>query len=170
MGTVETIVTTESINLENVAHWGASSQHGAYNSFVGIVRNRNLGKDVVAVEYDCYIPLCKNVFAQIAQEAQSKWGTDANILVIHRHGKLNVGEASVAIAATTGHRDESYRITRYIIEEIKVRAPIWKKEFYTDGETDWVRGHALCQHRKVDHNEIHGNHSCGGKVHSHEVR
>lgn len=170
MGKIKVKVTTEPIIFSRVASWSADSHHGAMNSFIGIVRSSNLGRNVVAMEYDCFIPLCEKTFFDIASEAQKKWSESANIFVIHRHGKLKVGEASVAIVATTGHRDESYRITRYIIEEIKTRAPIWKKEYYQDGETDWVRGHALCQHRKVDHHEHGGSYSCGGEIHSHEAR
>lgn len=170
MGNISVKITTEPLLLNELFSFQASLGHGAINTFIGIVRNSNLGRIVTKMEYDCYIPLCEKTFLDIAAEAQKKWCTDANILVVHRHGKLNVGDASVAIIATTGHRDESYRITRYIIEEIKVRAPIWKKEHYQDGETDWVRGHALCQHRKVNHHEYDGSHSCGGKIHSHETR
>ncbi len=170
MGNINVKVTSELLLLNELFNFQPSVGHGATNTFVGIVRNLNLGRNVIKMEYDCFIPLCEKTFLDIATEAQKKWCNDANILIAHRHGKLNVGDASVAIIATTGHRDESYRITRYIIEEIKVRAPIWKKEFYQDGETDWVRGHALCQHRKVDHHENGGRHSCGGNVHSHETR
>lgn len=170
LNNINTFVTDQIIDLNQISKFVPESAHGAGNTFVGFVRNLNLGKPVVAVEYDCYQILCEKVFIEISREAQKKWSEDANILVIHRHGKLNVGEASVLISVTTKHRDESYRISRYIIEEIKVRAPIWKKEYYQDGQTDWVRGHALCQHRKVDHHEASGNHSCGGPVHSHEAR
>ncbi len=170
MGIIAASVTLNPIDLQKVISWAPQEMHGAMNSFVGMVRSSNLGREVIAMEYDCFIPLCEKIFTDIAQEAQRKWATDANICILHRHGKLSVGEVSVAIIATTGHRDESYRITRYIIEEIKTRAPIWKKEYYLDKETEWVRGHALCQHRKVDHHEVAGSYSCGGKVHSHETR
>lgn len=123
------------------------NEHGAGVFFIGRVRNRNCGKDVVAVEYDSYIPLAIKTLATISHEAQTKFGT-ARIEVYHRIGRLNVGEISVAIVVSTPHRDESYKISRYVIEEIKTRAPIWKKEFYTDGETEWLKGHALCQHSK----------------------
>lgn len=161
MAKIETVVTTDKIDLVTISRWAPASHHGASNIFFGFVRSKNLGRDVTAVEYECFIPLCEKVFKEIAQEASEKWDNGSHILIVHRHGHLPVGETSVAIVATTGHRDESYRITRYIIEEIKQRAPIWKKEFYTDGETDWVRGHALCQHRKVDHHVHDGPSACG---------
>lgn len=170
MGDIRVIVTDLPIMPEHFYNFKANSGHGAINTFVGIVRDLNLGRNVIKMEYDCFIPLCEKIFLDIASEAQKKWCADANILIIHRHGVASIGEPSVAIVATTGHRDESYRITRYIIEEIKIRAPIWKKEYYQDGETEWVRGHALCQHRKVDHHENDRGHSCGGKIHSHEAR
>lgn len=162
MGNINVSVTSEPLALMNLTNYNVDSSHGAVNIFIGVVRDANLGRKVTKMEYDCYIPLCEKTFMDIATEAQDKWSKEANIRIVHRHGELNVGDASVAIFATTGHRDESYRITRYIIEEIKQRAPIWKKEYYHDGETDWVRGHALCQHRKVDHHEQGGSHSCRG--------
>lgn len=170
VGNIDVKVTTEPIFLAGTSAWRENSDHGAMNCFVGTVRKSNLGRTVVELEYDCFIPLCEKTFFAIATEAREKWCEDANIFIVHRHGKLKVGDASVLIIATTGHRDESYHITRYIIEEIKMRAPIWKKEYYQDGETDWVRGHALCQHRKVDHHEPGRNHSCGRKIRSHGTR
>ncbi|MCC6278916.1 MAG: molybdenum cofactor biosynthesis protein MoaE [Oligoflexia bacterium] len=162
MANISVSVTPHNINIEEVSSTAAAKEHGAVNIFFGFVRNRNLGRDVVAVEYECHSEVCVRTIEQIAAEASHKWAPDANILIIHRYGRLLVGEASVAILATTGHRDESYKITRYIIEEIKLRAPIWKKEFYLDGETEWVKGHALCQHKRVNHNENSGN-SSGGR-------
>lgn len=169
-GRISVQVTTEPIPLDVISEWPAPNAHGAMNVFMGLVRDLNLGKEVIAIEYDCFVPLCENVFQEIASEAQERWGLESDILIIHRHGHIKVGDPSVLVLATSKHRDESYRITRYVIEEIKVRAPIWKKEFYKDGETDWVRGHALCQHRKVDHHETSGSHTCGGQVHTHGPR
>ena len=165
MAKTMTIVTNAPIDLNEVMKWAPESRHGAGNIFLGYVRDLNLGKQVVAVEYDCFKALAEKVFAQIADEARAKWGDDTNILIMHRHGKLGIGETSIAIYVTTMHRDESYLASRYVIEEIKTRAPIWKKEFYVDGETDWVRGHALCghAHRKAphtSHQDVHHDH-CG---------
>lgn len=120
--------------------------HGAQNFFFGAVRGKNMGRDVVAVEYDAAIQLAETTLREIAQEAQTQWGESLKICVLHRIGKLAVGEVSVAIGVSSPHRDESYQASRYVIEEIKKRAPIWKREFYLDGETEWLKGHALCQH------------------------
>lgn len=160
-------VTNDVIDLQSVIMKNPACTHGAGNIFIGYVRDLNLGKKVVGIEYDCYESMCLKVFKEITLEALVKWDKNALVTIIHRQGFLNVSEVSVVIMVTSKHRDESYKISRYIIEEIKTRAPIWKKEFYTDGETDWVKGHALCQHRKVDHHESDGHFACGGTIHSH---
>ena len=120
--------------------------HGAKLIFTGVVREHNHGRHVVAVEYDAFVPLMKQVFHEIICEAKMRWGYDIEIDIDHQTGRLNVGETSVYITVSSMHRDESYQASRYVIEQIKKRAPIWKKEFYTDGESEWLQGHALCQH------------------------
>jgi molybdopterin synthase catalytic subunit len=122
----------------------APSGHGASLLFFGIVRRENLGRNVLAVAYDAYPPLAEKVLRSICEEAQVNWGEDLEIKLLHRTGKLSVGEISLAIAVSSKHRDESYQASRYVIEELKRRAPVWKKEFYDDGESDWLEGHALC--------------------------
>lgn len=159
---VETFVTDQPIDLTLPIRKLREDEHGAENIFIGYVRQWNMGRKVRSVEYDCFVPLCEKSLLEIGQEALQKFETAARILIVHRFGLLQVGEASVLVAASTRHRDEAYRITRFVIEEIKVRSPIWKKETYVDGESEWVRGHALCQHRKVDHHE-HGGHCSGGR-------
>jgi molybdopterin synthase catalytic subunit len=101
---------------------------------------------VEAVAYDAFQPLAEKVLGEISEEARLKYANDLKVVLQHRTGKLKVGEISLAIAVSSRHRDEAYEASRYIIEELKQRAPIWKKEYYTDGETDWLKGHALCGH------------------------
>lgn len=139
------------IESQDVTQVLGAPAHGAQTVFCGVVRDYNLGKEVRGVEYDCYEPLTKKVFIEIANEAKGKWGKDALICIFHAKGYLNVGQMSVGIGVSTPHRSEAFDACRYIIEQIKERAPIWKKEYYLDGESDWVKGHALCQkHRKSD--------------------
>lgn len=143
-------------------------RHGAQNYFFGSVRDFNMGKNVVAVSYDAYIPLGEKVLREIAYEAQDRWGLDLRICVVHRVGTLAVGEMSVGIGVSSPHRDESYQASRYIIEQIKIRAPIWKKEHYEDGETEWLKGHALCQHSQShSHNHSHNHNHDHDHDHSH---
>lgn len=120
--------------------------HGAQSLFFGVVRDHNHGNKVIAVSYDAFIPMVDSVFQAICQESQMQWGPDLKLIVKHRIGRLKVGEVSVAIAVSSRHRNEAFLASRYIIEQIKIRAPIWKKEHYLEGETEWLEGHSLCQH------------------------
>lgn len=146
MNNVYCEVSEKKIDPAAVVEFTNDTSHGAKNYFFGAVRKSNVGKNVVAVAYDAAIPLAIQSLKEIANEAVLKWGTSLKICVFHRVGKLEVGEVSVAIGVSSIHRDESYLASRYVIEQLKVRAPIWKKEYYLDGETQWLKGHALCQH------------------------
>jgi molybdopterin synthase catalytic subunit len=145
-GEITCWISEEKINQPQILEMTPQRSHGAQNYFFGSVREVNLGKKVVAVSYDAYIPLGEKILREISMEAQDQWGFELRITVSHRVGALNVGECSVGIGVSSPHRDEAYQASRYIIEQIKKRAPIWKKEFYEDGETEWLKGHALCQH------------------------
>ncbi len=125
--------------------------HGAGALFVGAVRNRNQGRDVLAISYDVFAPLAEQCFGEICAEAEAKWGPDLRLFVAHAKGRLDVGGLSVVIAAGSPHRNEAFSACRYVIEQIKTRAPVWKQEHYTDGDSDWVQGHALCQHEEAAH-------------------
>jgi len=149
-------VSDKKIEATTVFDFATDATHGAQNFFFGSVRGRNAGRDVIAVGYDAAIPLATQTLQEIAAETISKWGASLKICILHRVGKLLVGEISVGIGVSSPHRDEAYLASRYIIEQIKIRAPIWKKEFYADGETEWLKGHALCQHahhgeRRLEH-------------------
>ncbi len=128
--------------LAHCAHAG----HGAVDLFAGRVRDINQGRTVKAVSYDLHAVLCRNVFAEICAEAREQWGEAIHLWLEHRHGRLEVGEASVVAAASSRHRDEAFRACRYLVEQMKHRAPIWKQEHYVDGDSEWVKGHALCGH------------------------
>lgn len=120
--------------------------HGGQNFFLGRVRAQNHGKNVVAVSYDAFEPLACRVFQTLILEARAKWGQGIVAQIMHRVGRLEVGEVSVWIGVSAPHRDEAYQASRYLIEQIKLRAPVWKKEHYENGETEWLKGHALCSH------------------------
>jgi len=141
---LETNVSVTTNKIEFGIHDHHFEEHGACNTFIGIVRKYNCGREVLAIEYDSFLPLAEKTFLQISEEAQKLFGR-AKIKITHRIGRLIVGEISIAIVVSTPHRDESFQICRYVIEQIKIRAPIWKKEYYTDGETEWLQGHILCQ-------------------------
>ena len=138
-------ITASKINESVVFQKVSCAEHGGMNFFFGAVRKVNAGKNVVAVAYDVFEPLAMQTFRQIAEEARKKWGEDLRVCMVHRTGHLVPGEVSVGVGVSSRHRDESYQASRYIIEQIKHRAPIWKKEIYRNGETEWLKGHALCQ-------------------------
>lgn len=114
---------------------------GAALLFLGVVRNHNEGRPVDGLEYHAYSAMAEEVMRQIIAEAAGQWDT-GGIGVVHRVGQLDVGEASVAIVVASPHRDAAYGASRYIIEELKKRVPIWKKEGYTDGDQAWLGGHS----------------------------
>lgn len=89
--------------------------------------------------YEAYVEMAEPVLAEIAQEAATRLGTE-RVAVEHRVGDLSIGEVSIAIAVSSPHRAESFDASRYVIEEVKKRLPIWKREHYTDGTADWVEG------------------------------
>jgi molybdopterin synthase catalytic subunit len=117
---------------------GAPGTDGAVVTFLGLVRNHNAGRRVRYLEYDAYEPLALRVFGQIAGEAGQRW-PGVRLALHHRLGRLEVGEASVAIAAAAPHRAEAYAACRYAIERVKQIAPIWKHEFFEGGDA-WIEG------------------------------
>ena len=118
--------------------------NGAETLFVGTVRNLNLGKKVLGISYDVFVPLAKKSFQDICEEAQKKWGSDLSLYVVHGQGRLEIGGVSIVIAVGSPHRDEAFKACRYIIEEIKHRSPVWKLEHYEDGDSEWSKGCELC--------------------------
>ena len=119
-------------------------RQGAQACFFGVVRDHHQDRtDVESITYDIFKPLVEKVFHEICTEAQGKGGSDLEIRLIHSFGRLRVSEICVGIAVSAAHRDEAFQACRYIIEQLKVRAPIWKKEHYEIGESQWLKGHAL---------------------------
>jgi len=132
-------ITSDLITLETVKTDGENHGIGARSVFEGVVRNTNDGHQVRKLEYECYESLAIKEGNQILDEAIEKFDL-INAFCIHRVGKLEIGEIAVIVVATSGHRDEAFKGCRYIIDEVKSRVPIWKKEHYEDGETEWLKG------------------------------
>lgn len=139
-------MTEAPIDLVSVQNFFDSEGHGAQVFFYGRVRRLNLGREVSGVSYDAHTPLATRTLLEIAREANAQWGPGLQIHILHRTGRVAVGEVSVSIGVSSPHRDEAYQASRYVIEQIKLRPPIWKKEHYLDGDSEWLQGHALCQH------------------------
>jgi molybdopterin synthase catalytic subunit len=115
---------------------------GAITSFLGLVRDHHVGRGVTRLEYSAYAPMAEAECARIVSEAEVRW--PVRVALEHRIGALEIGDAAVVIAAAAAHRDEAFAACRFVIEEVKRRVPIWKKEFYADGTIEWVgAGRAL---------------------------
>jgi molybdopterin synthase catalytic subunit len=110
---------------------------GGFVSFEGRVRRRNHGRDVRSLEYEAYGELAEKEGAQIMAEACEKFAL-LSAACVHRVGHLQVGELAVWAAVTAEHRAEAFAACRYIIDEVKTRVPIWKKEHYGSGPTEWI--------------------------------
>ena len=133
----------EKISSEKAKKYIASVKNGAESIFVGKVRNENDGKKVTAVTYDAHHQAVIKSFQSICNVAKDKFDKNAKIFLEHAKGYVPVGEISILIAVSSGHRDEAFKICRYILEEIKHKSPIWKQEHYADGKEEWLPGHSL---------------------------
>jgi molybdopterin synthase catalytic subunit len=117
---------------------GAAGADGAVVTFLGLVRNHNAGRSVRYLEYEAYEPLALKAFERIAAEIADRWPA-ARLALHHRIGRLEIGEASIAIAARSPHRADAYAACRYAIERVKQIAPIWKHEYFEGGDV-WIEG------------------------------
>tara|TARA_B100000029_G_scaffold94209_1_gene84344 strand:+ start:3139 stop:3597 length:459 start_codon:yes stop_codon:yes gene_type:complete len=139
----------EKISSEKAKKFVSSEKNGAETVFIGKVRNENDGKKVVAITYDANDQAVIKSFQLICINAKKKFDKDAKIFLEHAKGYLPVGEISIIIAVGSGHRDEAFKICRYILEEVKHQSPIWKKEHYSDGKEEWLAGHSLRPKKEV---------------------
>ena len=115
---------------------GRADADGAVSLFVGVVRNENRGRRVLRLEYEAYEEMALPLMEEIAAETAARFPvTDARL--VHRLGRLEIGEASVAVAVSSPHRAEAFGACRFAIDALKARVPIWKKEFYADG-SEWL--------------------------------
>lgn len=122
---------------------------GASVLFLGIVRGDSEGKKVLYLEYEAYEEMAEQILRQLVAFAFEKWPLE-EIKILHRLGRVWLGQIAVGIAVKSLHRDEAYQASRYLIEEIKHRVPIWKKEYFSDGTSEWSR----CK----DHAELQRSH------------
>jgi molybdopterin synthase catalytic subunit len=115
----------------------ASNANGATVLFTGTVRDSNEGRTVTGIDYDAYQAMAVEELARIVSEASERFGTP-HVVAEHRTGSLALGETSVAIAVGHPHRAPAFDAARFVIEEIKLRLPVWKQELFTDGTRAWV--------------------------------
>ncbi len=115
-----------------------AGRSGAIVTFLGLARNHNQGRHVRYLEYEAYAPLALTAFARIVEEVRGRW-PDVRVALHHRTGRVDIGEASIAIAAASPHRADAYAACRYVIERVKQIAPIWKREYFDGGDV-WIEG------------------------------
>jgi molybdopterin synthase catalytic subunit len=138
---------------------------GAYTSFEGRVRDHNEGRRVLRLEYESYAPLAVAEGARIVEEARARFPV-TRIACVHRVGALAIGDVAVWVGAWAAHRDAAFAACRYVIDEVKARVPIWKKEHYVDGSSGWVACEA-CASGHVHANDArhaHGAAAEGGRA------
>jgi molybdopterin synthase catalytic subunit len=133
-----TAITTSALDLAVLVRLVEGPGHGAVVSFLGLVRDHNQGRRVTHLVYEAYEPLAVKALEQIVREAAAEWPS-TRLAIHHRTGRLEIGEASVAIAAASAHRADAFAASRYAIERIKQIVPIWKHEHFEGGEA-WVEG------------------------------
>jgi len=126
----------ESLNLNEVVNFVGDPEAGAIVTFIGTTRNHNEGRHIHSLEYEAYPGMDEKEMQTIGEEAGQQWDVKG-IAVVHRIGQVPIGEASIVIAVSTAHRDDAFKACRYIIDELKKRVPIWKKEIYEGGEV-WI--------------------------------
>ena len=121
-----------------------SSAYGASIIFTGTVRNANDNKEVTGMTYDSHDELVLKSFEEIYNDAEDSLKIkDKAVFIEHIKGYVGLGEISIIIAVACKHRDQAYVLSRYIIEEIKKRSPIWKKEHYKNEESEWLKGNPI---------------------------
>lgn len=133
-------VTDEVIDPRAIEARVADPGAGAIVTFSGVVRDNARGRKVVALDYESYAPAAEKQLARICDEIRERWSV-LQVAIEHRTGRLEIGETSVVISVSSAHREAAFDSARYAIERIKEIVPIWKKEFYEDGET-WIGSEA----------------------------
>jgi molybdopterin synthase catalytic subunit len=129
-------IVTEPFTVAEIEARVADPANGAICSFSGLVRNNSKGKEVTALEYDAYIPMAEKLMREIAEQIASEFPIN-RIAMVHRIGKMAVGELVVVVSAGAGHRDAAFQAARAGIDRLKKSVPIWKKEYFVDG-SEWV--------------------------------
>jgi molybdopterin synthase catalytic subunit len=129
---------------------------GGFCSFEGWVRNNNEGHNVTRLEYEAFAELAVKEGERIVHEAIKRFGVN-QAQCVHRVGSLAIGDIAVWVGVSSGHRDEAFKACRYIIDEVKHRVPIWKKEHYVNGDSGWVNCERCAEHAH-EHAGTHEHH------------
>jgi molybdopterin synthase catalytic subunit len=129
-------ITYDALNLNEIVDRVAQDSNGAIVTFLGTTRNHTANRKVLFLEYEAYRPMADKQLAVVAEEIREKWQVQ-DVAISHRLGRLEIGEASLAVAVASPHRQVAFEACQYSIDRIKQIVPIWKKEFFEGGEV-WV--------------------------------
>ncbi|HXG87057.1 MAG TPA: molybdenum cofactor biosynthesis protein MoaE [Vicinamibacterales bacterium] len=138
MSASPTAITADVLDITALVRIVEASGIGAVTTFLGLVRDHNQGRRVLHLVYEAYEPLAERALGRIVDESRVKWPS-VTLAIHHRIGRLTIGDASVAIAAASPHRADSFAACRYAIERIKQIVPIWKHEYFEGGDV-WIEG------------------------------
>lgn len=130
-------LTTSSIDSAELIARVSSPAAGAVVLFLGTVREMTAGRETLRLHYDCYPEMAERKLAELEAEATRRWSL-VSVVVVHRLGRLELGEASVAVAVSSAHRDAAFEAGRWLIDTLKEVVPVWKQEHWADGTTEWV--------------------------------
>lgn len=132
-------ITREPLALEPLLEETEDHGSGALVVFYGTVRNTNEGRPVKSMAYEAHVSMAEKVLRELEQEVLEQFDV-RHCRIVHRIGHLELGEPSVLIVVRSAHRADGYAASRYAIDELKARAPIWKEEHYADGESQYLDG------------------------------
>ena len=130
-------LTTDPIDTNALLRELANERDGAQVLFLGVVRNHHQGREVLRIDYEAYEPMAQKELQKITEEVASKHGLE-RVLVVHRFGRHEVGDASIAVVIGSPHRAPAFGAAKEIMDRVKVDVPIWKKEYFADGIVEWV--------------------------------
>lgn len=130
-------IITEAIDTAELEAQVSSVTNGAVCTFIGQVRNHARGREVAYLEYNAYVPMAEKLLRRIAEDAETKWSCE--VVIYHRIGRIELGEASVVVAVGSPHRAQAFEACRHCIDTLKETVPIWKREVCPDGAY-WIEG------------------------------
>ncbi len=143
-------ITNQPLDIQKIIDSVITPESGGIDVFIGTTRNHSKNRPVLFLEYEAYEPMALKKMEHLEQEAQTKWSLH-RVAIVHRIGRVNIGEASVVIAVSSAHRTEAFEACRFLIDTLKQIVPIWKREYFLDGTIEWSRTlHADIEHVQSD--------------------
>ncbi|MEX2117742.1 MAG: molybdenum cofactor biosynthesis protein MoaE [Bacteroidota bacterium] len=134
-------LTFDPINIQAILTNVTTPESGGIDIFIGTTRNHSGGRNVTLLEYEAYEPMAVRLMEQIEISAREKWPLQ-KVALVHRLGRVPVGEASVVVAVSSAHRKEAFEACRFLIDTLKKEVPIWKREYFADGTVEWSGQHS----------------------------